>query len=90
MSRPRGTKASRGVWLVPPPLSRQIDRVPTIQEIETAIFRRMTPEQKLAVMHALWCQAWDLKAAGIRLQYPEWTESQVADRVRELFRNASP
>ena len=60
----------------------------TIEEIETAILRRMTPAQKLAVMHTLWRQAWNLKAAGVRMQYPEWTGEQVAARVREIFRGA--
>lgn len=61
----------------------------TIEEIETAILRRMTPVQKLAVMDALWRQAWNLKAAGVRMQYPEWTGEQVAARVREIFRSAA-
>ncbi len=61
----------------------------TIEEIETAILRRMTPMQKLAVMDALWRQAWNLKAAGVRMQYPEWTSEQVAARVREIFRSAA-
>jgi hypothetical protein len=74
--------------LVIPYCREQIEPVPTVEEIDTAILRRMTPERKLAVMHALWLQAWDLKWAGIRLQHPEWTDDRVADRVRELFRDA--
>ena len=66
----------------------QISRVATIEEIETAILRRMTPAQKLAVMDALWRQAWNLKVAGVRMQHPEWTGEQVAARVREIFRGA--
>ena len=61
----------------------------TIEEIETAILRRMTPAQKLAVMHTLWRQAWNLKVAGVRMQHPEWTSEQVAARVREIFRGAA-
>ena len=61
----------------------------TIEEIETAILRRMTPAQKLAVMHTLWRQAWNLKVAGVRMQHPEWTIAQVAARVREIFRGAA-
>jgi len=53
--------------------------VPTVEEIDTAILRRMTPERKLAVMHALWLQAWNLKAAGIRLQHPVWTGFPVSN-----------
>jgi len=63
--------------------------VATIEQIETAILRRMTVAQKLAVVHTLWCQAWDLKAAGVRRQRPEWTSGQVQARVREIFRGAA-
>lgn len=61
----------------------------TIEQIETALLRRMAPAQKLAVMHALWRQAWDLKAAGVSRQHPEWTSGQVRARVREIFRGAA-
>jgi len=63
--------------------------VATIEQIETAIIRRMTVAQKLAVMHTLWRQAWELKASGVRWQRPEWTRGQVQARVREIFRGAA-
>ncbi len=59
--------------------------MPTVDELQTAILRRMTPAEKLAVMHSLWRQAWNLKEAGVRMQHPTWTPEQVAARVRELF-----
>lgn len=61
----------------------------SVAQLETAILRRMTPAQKLAVMHALWRQAWTLKTAGIRRQHPEWTAERVAARVREIFGGAT-
>lgn len=61
----------------------------SVARLETAILRRMAPAQKLAVMHALWRQAWDLKAAGVGRQHPEWTTQQVQARVREIFRGAA-
>jgi hypothetical protein len=51
--------------------------------------RDMTAEQKLASAEALWYAAWDLKAAGVRLQHPEWSASQITDRVRQLFLRAT-
>jgi hypothetical protein len=63
--------------------------MPTPEEIETALLRRMTPDAKLAVMHALWRQAWELKSAGVRRQHPDWTPQQVTARVREIFRGAA-
>lgn len=62
--------------------------VPTIEEIETEILLRLTPAKKLAVMHALWRQAWELKLAGVRRQHAEWTTEQAQARVREIFRGA--
>ena len=60
-----------------------------LERVETEILRRMTPTQKLAVMHALWHQAWNLKTAGVCMQHPEWTTEEVAARVREIFRGAA-
>ena len=61
-------------------------RVATPDEVEMAILRRMTAAQKLGVMQALWREAWELKAAGVRLQHPAWSEERVAVEVREIFR----
>ena len=66
----------------------QIGHVATLEQVETAILRRMTPVQKLAGMHALWRQAWNLKAAGIHMQHPEWTSEAVSARVREILGSA--
>jgi hypothetical protein len=59
--------------------------VASAEDIDLEILRRMTPTQKLAVMQALWRQAWDLKSAGVRMQHPEWSEARVATEVREIF-----
>jgi len=45
----------------------------------------MTAEQKLAVARQLRATAWELKAAGVRAQHPEWSEGEVQARVREIF-----
>jgi hypothetical protein len=49
------------------------------------IFKKMTPEQKLAISMRLYWTARDLKAAGLRLQHPEWTQKQIDQKVREIF-----
>jgi len=59
--------------------------VATADEIELAILRRMTPAQKLDVMQSLWHQAWELKAAGVRMQHPEWGQERVTAEAREIF-----
>ena len=45
----------------------------------------MTPEQKLKVAMDLYHCARELKAAGLRSQHPGWTESEVQEKVREIF-----
>jgi hypothetical protein len=51
---------------------------------DTEILRRMSPEQKLTVMHALIRQAWELKAAAIRMRQPDLSEPAVHARAWEL------
>ena len=49
------------------------------------IYRSMTPEQKLKVATDLYRSARELKAAGLRSQHPDWSESEVQEKVREIF-----
>ena len=63
----------------------QIHPVTPAATIELAVLRRMTAGQKIAVMNALWRQAWALKVAGVRWLHPEWPDQQVAAEVRRLF-----
>lgn len=48
---------------------------------DTEAVRRLTPEKKLAVMHALIRQAWELKVATIRAREPELAEAEVRRRA---------
>lgn len=50
-----------------------------------AALGRLTPEQKVAAIHALRQTAWDLKAAWIRQCEPELSEEEVQNRVRQNF-----
>lgn len=49
------------------------------------IYQSMTPEQKLRIALDLYHCAWDLKAAGLRAQHPDWSEKQTQEKVREIF-----
>jgi hypothetical protein len=49
------------------------------------ILRAMTPAQKLRAAQRLWESARQLKAAGLRMQHPDWTEEQIERAVREAF-----
>ncbi|MEX1366672.1 MAG: hypothetical protein AB1Z98_26335 [Nannocystaceae bacterium] len=54
-------------------------------DVQTEIFRRMTPAQKLQASMRLYWSARELKAAWFRSEHPEWTEAQVKAAVREAF-----
>ncbi len=54
-----------------------------------ARFRAMSADEKVRLSHALWQEAWQVAAAGVRARHPDWTEQQVADGVRELMRDGS-
>lgn len=47
----------------------------------------MTADEKIRVSQALWEETWEVLAAGVRGRNPEWAESQVVTRVRELLRD---
>ena len=49
------------------------------------IIRAMTFQQKFDALANLYWMARDLKAAGLRLEHPDWTEEQVQKKVREIF-----
>ena len=48
----------------------------------------MTADEKVRLSHALWIEARKVTAAGVRGSHPDWSEEQVAARVRELMRDA--
>jgi hypothetical protein len=60
----------------------------TPQEIE--LLRAMTPARKLEVMHALIRQAYELKAAGLRMTRPELSEDDIQALTRTLVGGDSP
>jgi hypothetical protein len=51
-------------------------------------YRRMTPAEKLGVAFQLYRAARELKAAGLRMQHPDWSEEAVQVKVREVFLRA--
>ena len=50
--------------------------------------RAMTADEKVRLSHALWLEARTVTAAGVRSRNPEWSDAQVAERVRELMVDA--
>jgi hypothetical protein len=58
-------------------LARQVERL-----------RAMTADEKVRLSHALWIEARNVTAAGVRGMHPEWPDEQVATRVRKLVHDA--
>lgn len=48
-------------------------------------FRRMTPAEKLRLAARFHRDARSLKAAGLRMLHPDWTDERVDRAVREAF-----
>ena len=57
---------------------------------ETDLLRRMTPAEKLAVMQALIRQAYELKAAAVRVRWPDLSEQEVWSKTRSLMGGDCP
>jgi len=47
----------------------------------------MLPEKKLEIALRLYHSATGLKAAGLRMQNPDWSQEEIQDKVRSIFRN---
>jgi len=54
------------------------------------IFRSLTPEKKLKIALRLYYSTRDMKAAGLRMQNPDWTEEKIQTKVREIFSMREP
>ena len=63
--------------------------MPSVLDQELARLRAMTADEKIAVMNALWREAWALKASGVRATHPDWSPAKVEEAVREIFRHDS-
>jgi hypothetical protein len=59
---------------------------PSVLDLELTRLRAMTATEKVAVMHALWRQAWFLTSSGARSRHPDWSPEQVEAEVRRIFR----
>lgn len=49
------------------------------------IFQDMTPGRKLKLLMDLQASARKLKASGLRMQNPDWSEEEIKQKVREIF-----
>jgi hypothetical protein len=61
-----------------------------ISDLELELLRRMSPAEKLDVMHGLIRQAYELKAAGLRSLRPDMTEEEVQAETRRMVGGEVP
>ncbi len=54
-----------------------------------AMLRRLSGQQKLRTAFSMYWSARALKAAGLRSQFPNWSEEQVQQKVKEIFLHAT-
>jgi hypothetical protein len=54
----------------------------------TEYLKKMTPEQKLRTAAKMYFTAREWKAAGLRSFHPDWSEEQVQEEVKRVFRSA--
>ena len=62
------------------------DEQPSPEQL--AIYRRMSPERRLALAESLYWTAREMKAAWLRAQHADWSEAQVLREVTRIFSNA--
>ena len=62
------------------------DEQPSLEQL--AIYRRMTPERRLALAEGLCWTARRMKAAWLRTQHADWTDAQVMKEVARIFSHA--
>jgi hypothetical protein len=60
----------------------------TVPALQAERLRAMTADEKVRLSQALWVEARNVTAAGVRAKHPDWSDEQVAERVRELMRDA--
>jgi Rv0078B-related antitoxin len=49
------------------------------------ILQAMSPAQKLRAAEQLYHSAWQLKAAALRAEHPDWTDEAIRLAVRQIF-----
>jgi hypothetical protein len=55
---------------------------------QIAVFRRMTPERRLALAESLYWTAREMKKSWLRAQHADWSEEQIARETARIFRHA--
>jgi hypothetical protein len=54
-------------------------------DAQDELIRAMSPARRLEIAQELYDTAWQLKAAGLRREYPDWSDKSIFDKVRRVF-----
>lgn len=55
------------------------------EQLQNELIRRMTPGRRLEIAQELYRTAWQLKEAGLRRQYPDWSDAEIRAKCRLVF-----
>lgn len=61
------------------------NRETAVENMQGHIYKSMSPAEKWNQVCQLRQMAWQLKAAGLRSQHPDWTEEEIQHSVRKIF-----
>jgi hypothetical protein len=62
---------------------RQPPRIEVLDEPSAAMYRAMTPAQRIAIVASAYRTARQLARSGIRLRQPDWTEEQIEQGIAQ-------
>ena len=63
----------------------ETDHLGRAVDAQDEILRAMSPGRRLQVAQELYETAWQLKAAGLRREPPDWPEERVMGKLRRVF-----
>jgi len=55
------------------------------EQMQAELIRRMSPGRRLEIARELYETAWQLKEAGLRRQYPDWSDAEIRAKCRRVF-----
>jgi len=64
---------------------RQLAHVHEAERLQTELIRHMTPARRLQIAREMYETAWQIKEAGLRRQYPDWTDEAIRAKCRRVF-----
>lgn len=64
---------------------RTLDTSPEAAEVQAAVFRRMSPSERLALASKLSEEVRQLALGGLRARHPGWDDQRLHDALLELI-----